>query len=324
MVSKNFILLTGAGFSRNWGGWLASEAFEYLLGCPEVDAGLRDLLWRQKRVGGFEGALAKLQQEHHSGSTSLDPQLANLQKALLRMFADMDAAFGRVQFEFQNSREYLIALFLTRFHAIFTLNQDLLLERHYLNDNVSLLSAQRWDGAHIPGMRRIAAPASAHGNPNLGRWEPVGNFSLEPRLQPFFKLHGSSNWVGSETNDLLVLGGNKRSIIEQFPILKWSHEQFSSYLSQPNTRLMVIGYSFADEHINDIIRKAAAAETLDLFVIDPLGVDVIDKNRNAQIYRPDDLAQVLWPRVIGSSRRSLREIFGYDRAEHDKVMRFFA
>jgi hypothetical protein len=25
------ILLTGAGFSRNWGGWLADEAFEYLL-----------------------------------------------------------------------------------------------------------------------------------------------------------------------------------------------------------------------------------------------------------------------------------------------------
>ncbi|MET0482815.1 MAG: hypothetical protein ABWZ27_07865 [Aestuariivirgaceae bacterium] len=254
-----------------------------------------------------------MQQEHRSVTTSLDPQLTNLQEALLRMFADMDAAFGRVQFEFQNSRECLIALFLTRFHAIFTLNQDLLLERHYLNDNVSLLSAQGWDGAHIPGMRRIAAPDSAHGNPNLGRWEPVGNFSLEPRLQPFFKLHGSSNWVGPDTNDLLVLGGNKRSIIEKFPILKWSHEQFSSYLSQPNTRLMVIGYSFADD-----------AETLDLFVIDPLGVDVIDKNRNAQIYSPDDLAQVLWPRVIGSSRRSLREIFGYDRAEHDKVMRFFA
>jgi hypothetical protein len=25
------ILLTGAGFSRNWRGWLASEAFEYVL-----------------------------------------------------------------------------------------------------------------------------------------------------------------------------------------------------------------------------------------------------------------------------------------------------
>jgi hypothetical protein len=187
VASKNFILLVGAGFSRNWGGWLASEAFEYLLGCPEVDIALRDLLWRHKRVGGFEGALAELQQEHRSASTPLAPQLANLQKALLRMFADMDAAFCRVQFEFQSNREYLVALFLTRFQAIFSLNQDLLLERHYLNDNVSLLSTQRWDGAHILGMTRIAAVNSLLESPNLGRWEPdVGHFSVQPRLQPFF------------------------------------------------------------------------------------------------------------------------------------------
>jgi hypothetical protein len=32
-----YYLLTGAGFSRNWGGWLANEAFEYLLGAPEID-----------------------------------------------------------------------------------------------------------------------------------------------------------------------------------------------------------------------------------------------------------------------------------------------
>jgi len=42
------ILLFGAGFSRNWGGWLADEAFEYLLGHPRIDDGLRVLLWRYK------------------------------------------------------------------------------------------------------------------------------------------------------------------------------------------------------------------------------------------------------------------------------------
>ncbi len=29
------ILLTGAGFSYNWGGYLAREAFDYLLGVTE-------------------------------------------------------------------------------------------------------------------------------------------------------------------------------------------------------------------------------------------------------------------------------------------------
>lgn len=49
------LLLLDAGFSRNSGGWLASEAFEYLPGCPEVCASgeLRALLWRHQATGGF-------------------------------------------------------------------------------------------------------------------------------------------------------------------------------------------------------------------------------------------------------------------------------
>jgi len=57
-----YILLTGAGFSHNWGGWLADETFEYLLGCPEIDAPTRNALWRSKNNRqGFEDALAGLQ-----------------------------------------------------------------------------------------------------------------------------------------------------------------------------------------------------------------------------------------------------------------------
>ena len=38
------VLQTGAGFTRNWGGWLANEAFEYLLGRPEIGSELRQRL----------------------------------------------------------------------------------------------------------------------------------------------------------------------------------------------------------------------------------------------------------------------------------------
>ncbi len=56
------ILLLGAGFSRNWGGFLASEAFYYLLGRLEILSSkrLKDLLWRHKETGGFENALAEI------------------------------------------------------------------------------------------------------------------------------------------------------------------------------------------------------------------------------------------------------------------------
>ena len=42
------ILLTGAGFSRNWGGMLAAEVFQYLLGCNELDEELRRMLLRDQ------------------------------------------------------------------------------------------------------------------------------------------------------------------------------------------------------------------------------------------------------------------------------------
>lgn len=140
------ILLLGAGFSRNWGGWLASEAFEYLLGCPQVDADIRRLLWSYKRKGGFENALAQLQDEFARRRDSQTAQrLTKLQDAVRQMFADMDQAFAAIRiFEPQNHRQYTVASYLIRFDAIFTLNQDLRMERHYLNGNVS--SDSKWNG----------------------------------------------------------------------------------------------------------------------------------------------------------------------------------
>jgi hypothetical protein len=41
-IAVGCILLTGAGFSRNWGGWLANEAFEYLLGSSHINQPTRD------------------------------------------------------------------------------------------------------------------------------------------------------------------------------------------------------------------------------------------------------------------------------------------
>jgi len=87
-------LLIGAGFSRNWGGWVASEAFEYLLGCPEIrtDTRLRELLWSHQLKGGFEDALAELQ----AGNTSWahqgwsESQLTAFQNAVGSVFDDMN------------------------------------------------------------------------------------------------------------------------------------------------------------------------------------------------------------------------------------------
>jgi hypothetical protein len=320
------VLLLGAGFSRNWGGWLASEAFEYLLGCPQVDAEIRDLLWSYKRKGGFEEALAHVQDEYARRRDTLTEQrLTRLQDAISQMFTDMDKAFATIMnFEPQNDIAYMVRSFLVRFDAIFTLNQDLLMERHYLNGNVELSSYRRWNGWQIPGMRQI--PNRGLPDPGATRWSPLdqSEFAVSSNLQPYFKLHGSMNWIDSGSGQpMLVMGGAKAATIQRHPILKWNYERFKEYLTRPDTRLMVIGYSFSDDHISQPIGEAADRGTLQLFIIDPLGVDVLNKNRNAAIYSPDPQFTRLQPRLIGASRRILREIFGADRVEHGKLMRLF-
>ncbi len=157
-------LLLGAGFSRNWGGWLASEVFEYLLGRPEVveNEKLRRILWDSQPKGGFEYALEALQARHITGDDNATACLEALQAAVIAMFNDMNEGFnGIVDWEFSNQVDFQIATFLTKFEAIFTLNQDLLVKRHYLSATPELRRKDRWDGVAMPGLvskRRGLAP----------------------------------------------------------------------------------------------------------------------------------------------------------------------
>jgi len=131
----------------------------------------------------------------------------------------------------------------------------------------------------------------------------------------------------------MVIGGNKLSAIARYKILLWNHEQFKEYLSKPETRLIVIGYSFRDEYINEVIGEVADRGTLRLFIIDPDGVDVLDKDRHKLAWKPQTAEEWYETRskllarmersLIGASRRTLGKIFGGDTVEHGKVMRFF-
>lgn len=322
------ILLTGAGFSHNWGGWLAKETFEYLLGCPEVDPGLRHRLWKSKSSGGgFEDALADLQGEYKSRKDPLTEKLVrDLQAALVRMFNEMDQAFADTTFEPQHDMRYLVRTFLVRFDAIFTLNQDLLLERHYLNDNITLSQPRKWNGWQMPGVKPLhptpytLAPREA--NVALRTPDP-SQFQEQVGEQPYYKLHGSANWI-SDGGMLFIMGGNKAIEINQYPLLRWYHQKFVEYLARRGARLMVIGYSFSDHHINDAIMQAADKGSLSLFIVDPQGVDVLDKqDPRAPLRVPGPLMTCISPHIIGASRRSLTATFGHDRVEHSKVMRFF-
>jgi hypothetical protein len=326
-------LLIGAGFSRNWGGWLASEAFEYLLGTPEVvnDPGLRTRLWAHQSQGGFEGALAELQAEFARDAASARGPLMTLQDAVKRMFGDMneglmqsrDWTFG------QQNRSRQVGVFLTRFDAIFTLNQDVLLEHHYANSHFEAGGPRRWNGSDLPGMSRIQSQEGSHTDSWAhSTWVPMqtAEFTPDAQLQPIYKLHGSSNWTRADGDPLLIIGGAKTQGIGQSPILNEYATEFKKRLSIDGARLMVIGYGFRDQHINATISECVE-RGLKLFIIAPEGAELARRlnptSAPGQIKTTTPLELMFEKSLIGASRRSLREIFSSDDVEYAKVMRFF-
>jgi hypothetical protein len=142
--------------------------------------------------------------------------------------------------------------FLNRFAAFFTLNQDTLIEQHYK------ITWHKWQGWYCPGINQAPTKRTQKVD-RTGPQVPEDDFELLPRMQPYIKLHGSCNWTTSrEADRVLVMGGNKTGSIDRFKILRRYHEEFKRRISQPGTKLMIIGYSFGDRHINEAIYEAGA------------------------------------------------------------------
>jgi len=313
------LLLVGAGFSHNWGGRLASEVFNTLLGDAAVqgDSEIGALLWRHQRVGGFEAALAELQRDARS-DPALSARKDVLEGAIRRVFERMNAAFFNLEggFEFHNHTGWLVRELLVRFDAIFSLNQDLLLERHYIDgDNIALTGARRWQGAALPGVRwPMPRPGFLPGEWVNARWRVDGPVEAPKHMQPVYKLHGSSAWIDANGRDLLVLGGSKGDAIAGSELLAAYSDEFERRLAFPDTRLMIIGYGFGDAHINAVM-AAAASRGLKIFIVDPAGATIVDRA---------DETETLRRMVIGASSRALRETFAGDVAERDLILSFFA
>ena len=323
----NYVLLLGAGFSRNWGGWLAPEAFEYLLGTPQIsnEPAYRALLWKHFESGGFENAIAEVQAAYKSSPHANQKRLDDFQFAVVQMFADMNRRFRTQQAGEAWPR---LELFLDRFDAIFTLNQDLLLEMFYLHRVGQSDRHRKWKGAVMPGVGHLGPDPNIGGDDWAQRWEPEDSkaFSIPDGRQPFFKLHGSSNWF-KKGQPLLILGGRKAEEIRLNPVLDGYFEALQHRVGLPDTRLMVIGYGFRDSHVNAVLRLAAEKGAMQMFVIDPAGSGLarsINETRTKGVIgSKTEVEELFEVALIGASRRPLKEIFGGDMIEYDKVEQFF-
>ena len=314
--SSKRVLLTGAGFSRNWDGLLASEFFNRLISHENINSSdnLRALLLQETN---FEAALHKAKTQGLSAS-----EVRLFEQAILDVYIDHDQAIRRTGFHGETDINiYGVQGFISRFYGggdtgyIFTLNQDLLLERKYYNYTIGSRNAPRptlpgipphrdWFQTHMtdsysglpPDYTRTVLSASVVPDSD---WPPKlkGQFN-------YIKLHGSFDWRDPSGNNLLVIGGGKVSAIASSPILKWYSDVFRAVCSAGDVRLFISGYGFADEHINETIAAGVKGAKLRIFIHNTIPSASMQTSLASMPYGKD-----IWPGLIGYSNRPLIEIF---------------
>lgn len=276
----------------------------------------------------FESAIETMQNEYVTSRNQegARERLITLQNAISSTFESMNDALSKAEFEFTSDIAASVGVFLTKFDAIFTLNQDLFIERHYHHppQKILLLSSLRWQCGETPGIEDIPDP-NFYGDDRplrVKRRPRHPPFDTNQNSQPYFKLHGSIGWFAQSGEQMLVMGGNKHETMNRHPILKWYANKFLEYLSKPGAKLMVIGYGFRDQHINSILIEAWQRSHFPMFIVDPEGRNILQKVNPTynRYYCPGPLEDIA---PTYDSRRSLSRIFsGSDPGEHGKLMRF--
>ncbi|TKB67254.1 MAG: hypothetical protein E8D47_05625 [Nitrospira sp.] len=162
---------------------------------------------------------------------------------------------------------------------IFTLNQDLLIEGSFNNNDpdygghhLSTPGTTPPRGGLIGSLQPLLEDNDWITLPDEAQLEKIRSSFGDASPQNSFvyvKLHGSYGWRSADGTNAMVIGGEKEERIAREPLLKWYLDLFREVLRGPGCNLLVIGYSFRDKHINEEIANAIRKHDLRLYVVSP-------------------------------------------------------
>jgi hypothetical protein len=313
------VLLTGAGWTRNWGGQLAAEVWQSLMGHTLVkeNARFRDLLLGEPS---FELALG---QTHRAPFAVADRQ--EFEQAVLDTFISMDREIARADhhpwINIYKIQELLFFFWGQRDQHnsagyLFTLNQDLFFERYLYNEHVYGAPRGALPGlVPVPGQNWFSTLVPAYSNALL--MQPVADPPAQGQLQNqmnIIKLHGSFNWRSGNGRNVMVVGTEKTAQITSLPLLSWYADIFKRVLTAGDVRLMIVGYGFGDEHVNATIADAIENHGVSVFVWNTTS-DLKDRILAAPY------GATLWKGLITTATRPLIEVFPSNQAETEEYRR---
>ena len=107
----------------------------------------------------------------------------------------------------------------------------------------------------------------------------------------------------------MVIGYNKEAQIAEEPLLQLYFDIFKGVLSNQSIKLLVCGYSFSDNHINNIIVDNIQRNNLSLFILTPQDIISFQKN----IVEKEN-GQILWNSIKGYFPYDLKSLFPFDQS----------
>lgn len=315
---SKYVLLTGAGFTKDFGGFLANEMHEKLLNHPN----LRDTKRIRKLLlddFDYESVYSKVMDTNYT-----DEEKEALSNAMFDVYTMMDDTTKDYCHNDHESRgigwpgvHAGILSVCTResgkkgYH--FTTNQDIFLERHtgrrsgYVEriggNQIGLGPRARLERSHY-----VQLPTEEQIEQRERQFDSSGDLQ-------YIKLHGSLGWLSAKGGSTMVFGKAKLEDIEDEPVLKtYYHTIFKGVLSQGNCHLIVVGYSFGDDHINNVVVEAAQNHGLGLYIFTPSGPEVLKKRLNS-------VNPVLWQSLGGYFTGRIKELFPFG-ADHRNITEY--
>lgn len=300
------ILLLGAGFTKNFGGLLASEMWAEIFNNEEIQSKpkIKNLMLNDFD---YESIYYSVLEGIKDAKGLFSPiEFTNDEKYAVKVATR--AAYDRIdkmliENQVSNYTKWISTVYrlLLQFGKtnnsgfIFTLNQDLFIERFYRNPSRDPSSRLYNARLSIPGIDKYPVWfMGEEGNPFNGTTteEEVKQFyTLEdneyyklPNKNEFdskkgsllkegnyflIKLHGSYNWISSDGSDMMVIGRGKSKQIHKEPLLSYYYDLFKKVLFKEQRRLLVIGYGFGDEHINSVLSEAVREHRLKIYILSP-------------------------------------------------------
>ena len=284
---RKTVLLTGAGFTHNFGGFLATKMWERIFNFQEI-RNYQSLVQRLKDDDDFDYVSAYHQVMY--GEFSPEEQRA-FTNAITTAYDQLDKVL--CESTWGPGSQYPVNIhgvdkLIRRFAGerrrnvrgyFFTLNQDLFVDRRFRYGTLPedgqltipglphhmVVSPAQWnrpftteDYLEVPKNDEMAANKAR----NDDRLSSSGQFH-------YIKLHGSMNWRSSDGRGVMVIGRHKLDQIEGEPLLNWYFETFKKILSLGDMNLFITGYGFGDSHINEVIADSIEQHGLKLYAIYP-------------------------------------------------------